>query len=85
MATPKLQFWFGFAHPHCPRLIARRISVKSTGDADNIDTQAGSRIFKTFGEVFADGSLIELVPSANGDQLDLFFFEWRIDCHRAAN
>ena len=48
--------------------------MKSTGDADNIDTQAGSRIFKTFGEVFADGSLIELVASANGDQLNLLYW-----------
>jgi hypothetical protein len=48
--------------------------MKSTGDADNTDTQAGSRIFKTFGEVFSDGSLIELVASANGDQLNLLFW-----------
>ena len=48
--------------------------MKSTGDANNIDTQAASRIFKTFGEVFADGSLIELVASANGDQLNLLYW-----------
>jgi hypothetical protein len=74
MATPKPQFWFALRILIARGSSARRLSMKSTGDADNIDTQAGSRIFKTFGEVFADGSLIELVASANGDQLDLLFW-----------
>jgi hypothetical protein len=45
--------------------------VKSTGGAANIDTEAGSPVVKTFGEVFPDGSLIELVASTTGAQPNL--------------
>jgi hypothetical protein len=45
--------------------------VKSTGGAANIDTEAESPVVKTFGEVFPDGSLIELVASTTGAQPNL--------------
>jgi len=48
--------------------------MKSACRTENNDTEAGSQIFKTFGEVFPDGSLIELVASATGDQPNLLLW-----------
>jgi hypothetical protein len=39
--------------------------------AENAGANAGSRIVKTFGELFPDGAVLELVASADVDQLSL--------------
>jgi hypothetical protein len=39
--------------------------------AENAGANAGNRIVKTFGELFPDGAVLELVASANVDQLNL--------------
>jgi len=48
--------------------------MKSTSDSTKTATVAANPVFKTFGEVFADGSLIEVVRSAAGD-LNLLFWD----------
>ena len=49
--------------------------MKSTGDAAHTDTEAEGSVVKTFGEIFPDGSLMEVVASATGDQPNLLLFD----------
>jgi len=49
--------------------------VKSAAQTDNPDSETRNQVIRTFGQTFADGSLIDLVASANGDQLDLLFWD----------
>jgi len=48
------------AHPSRPRPIDRSITMKSA-DSTKAATEAGTPIVETYGEVFPDGSMIELV------------------------
>jgi len=45
--------------------------VKSAAQTENTNSETRNQVIRTFGEVFPDGSVIELVASANGDQLNL--------------
>src|SRR3984893_1582099 len=48
--------------------------MKSECRTENNDTEGTSRIFRTFGEIFSDGSLIELVASVTGYLLNLLLW-----------
>lgn len=48
--------------------------MKSAAQTENTDSETRNQVIGTFGEVFSDGCVIELVASANGDQLDLLLW-----------
>jgi hypothetical protein len=51
--------------------------VKSAGGAEGTETGAENQITTTFGEVFRDGCITDVVASATDDQLNLLFWNGR--------
>ena len=49
--------------------------MKSADHTAKTGAQAASRVFRTFGEIFPDGSVLELVAPSAGEQLDLLLWD----------
>ena len=55
--------------------------MKSAAESTKAATEAGNPNVETYGEVFPDGSMIELVASATGEPSLLYFREGRVLVH----
>jgi hypothetical protein len=56
-------------------MAARRSTVKTADHTANTGAEAASRSCRTFGEIFPDGSVLELVASAAAEQPDLLLWD----------